>query len=173
MTNVNLKHVQQLAQRQMSLEDALDAAEKEVKKIKADLVIVAEKEIPEVLDRAEIETITLSDGSVISIKTSYQAHISEEHRKKAFAWLRKKNLDGLIKHDVTVPFAKGEEKKAQTFLKWIRGKMPDHEITDKEAVHAQTLKAFVREQIENGKNIPMDLFGVHKVVRATIKRSAH
>ena len=31
----------------------------------------------------------------------------------------------------------------------------------KEAVHPQTLKAFVREQVETGKELPFDLFGVY------------
>jgi hypothetical protein len=38
-------------------------------------------------------------------------------------------------------------------------------------VHAQTLKAFVREMMESGATIPLDLFGVHMGRKAVIKRA--
>ena len=38
-------------------------------------------------------------------------------------------------------------------------------------VHAQTLKALVRERIEAGKDMPTELFGVFPDTKTTIKRS--
>jgi hypothetical protein len=37
-------------------------------------------------------------------------------------------------------------------------------------VHSQTLKAWVRERVENGESFPMQLFGAYIGQRATIKR---
>ena len=39
----------------------------------------------------------------------------------------------------------------------------------KEAIHPQTLNAFVREQLEAGINLPPELFSVHRVSKAVIK----
>ena len=46
------------------------------------------------------------------------------------------------------------------------GYLPDQ----KKEVHPQTLKAFVKEQLQKGQAVPMDLFGVFTGHRATIKR---
>ena len=38
-----------------------------------------------------------------------------------------------------------------------------------ESVHAQTMKAFLKEQIAKGSDIPLDLFGARPVWVATVK----
>ena len=40
----------------------------------------------------------------------------------------------------------------------------------KESVHSMTLKAFIREQVEKGGEIPRDLFNVYVGQRTTIGR---
>ena len=42
--------------------------------------------------------------------------------------------------------------------------------TDKTGVHAMTFKAFVREQVESGRNLPFDLLGIYIGQKATIKK---
>ena len=41
---------------------------------------------------------------------------------------------------------------------------------NRKSVHPSTLKAFVREQIEMGKELPLDLLGVHIGQRSEIRR---
>ena len=43
------------------------------------------------------------------------------------------------------------------------------DVSQKKKVEPMTLKAFVREQIQSGQNIPMDLFGVYVSNKTTIK----
>ena len=38
-------------------------------------------------------------------------------------------------------------------------------------IHPQTLRAFVKERVENGDDFPMELFGAYVGQRAIIKRS--
>ena len=45
-----------------------------------------------------------------------------------------------------------------------------YSFTDKEAVHPQSLSAFIREQTEKGKALPHDLLGVHIGQTTKIKR---
>ena len=42
-------------------------------------------------------------------------------------------------------------------------------VTQKEKVESSTLRAFVREQIEAGKQIPMETFGVYVANKTIIK----
>jgi hypothetical protein len=166
---MDLEYISALAKKQLQLEQKVVDAEAKVKEAKEALDVIAVKELPTAMEEAEIETITLDDGSSISVKPSYQASISKANEAAAFKWLKEHKLDGLIKHEVKIPFAKGEEKEAKRFLQWAQKNLKNQAFTDKKAVHAGTLKAFVREQIENGENLPMELFGVFKVIRAVIK----
>jgi hypothetical protein len=41
--------------------------------------------------------------------------------------------------------------------------------SDKEGVHAQTLKAFIKEQMAKGVDVPLELFGAYPYSKAVIK----
>ena len=45
-----------------------------------------------------------------------------------------------------------------------------HVVEHKESVHAGTLTAFVKEQMGEGNNIPMDLLGVFEYSKTKITR---
>lgn len=169
--NTALKRISKLAKLQIKYEDEVEKAEANLKQAKENLRKVAEVDLPEAMESVEMEEFKLEDGSKIKIDTKYQAGISAANTAKAFAWLRKHNLDSMIKHQVTVEFGKGEDKKAKAALKLMQTKGYRHK--DKQSVHNQTLKAFVREQLEAGADLPLDLFGVVRQTVAKITRPAH
>ena len=171
--NTALKRISSLAALQMRYEDELEAAEKEVKKIKDKLRQVSEDDLPEAMESVEMSEFVLEDGSSIKISDKYVASIPSQEKNpkkhaKALKWLRDHGFDGLIKQDVTVSFAKGEEKKAAAVIKQLNTK--GYRFKNKEGVHAGTLKAFIKEQLEEGTNIPLDLFQADKLTFAKITR---
>ena len=64
----------------------------------------------------------------------------------------------MIKNQVSATFGKGEDVTATEFVDKIQelGYTPQQKLW----VEPMTLKAFVREQINEGKEIPMEKFGV-------------
>lgn len=166
---MELSLITQLANRQLELEDEVATIEEQLKLKKQELRAVAEKDLPEALLNEGVEQIKLENGRVISIKTSYHASIPEARKGEAFGWLRANGYDGIIKRDVIAKFGKGEDDLAGALFNYLRKKLPNVEVTDKETVHASTLKAFVKERIEEGENIPMEAFGVFVVTEAKIK----
>ena len=58
--------------------------------------------------------------------------------------------------DVTVTFGRGEDNKASEYANLAKGQ--GYEPVQKIGVHAQTLKAVVRERLEAGHEMPSDLF---------------
>tara|TARA_R110000765_G_scaffold22398_1_gene57247 strand:- start:30 stop:605 length:576 start_codon:yes stop_codon:yes gene_type:complete len=144
------------------LDDKLKAA-------KAKLMQLTDYDLPDIMQEIGLTDFTLEDGSKLSIKQTYGSRIPVEHREAAFAWLKTHGHDDIIKNVVSVPFGRGEDTTAVEFMELAQtnGYLPDQ----KREVHPQTLKAFVKEQLEKGKAIPMDLFGVYTGHRATIKRS--
>ena len=80
------------------------------------------------------------------------------------------NLGDIIKNDVTVTFGRGEDNKASEYANLAKGQ--GYEPVQKIGVHAQTLKAVVRERLEAGREMPSDLFKTYagnstKITRRT------
>lgn len=132
--------------------------------------VVEEKYLPEAMQRIGLRDFTTDHGQCISIETHYAASITEARKDDAFAWLRDHGHGALIKRNVAVQFGKGEDAKAITFLELIRNYYPQQATTDKTSVHPQTLKAFVKTELEGGRDVPFDLLGVHIVQKAKISK---
>lgn len=132
----------------------LDTATKAYNKIAMD-------ELPTLLRELKLKEITLADGSKIAVKKEYNAAITDERRDEALKWLTENKFGGMIKAAVTIEFPSGKEKAAGVFARKMQKEFD--EVTLKAGVHAATLKAFVKEQLEAGaKKFPLKLFGVHE-----------
>ncbi len=163
-----LGRVQSLVQAQLDLEDRIRALEAELKQSKEDLVHVQENELPSALQEYGMTDIIMKDGSRISIRQEYYATIKEEYRAAAFDWLINNGHADLIKHDITTSFTKGQDDEAREVMELLQDNNVD--FVDKKHVHPQTLRAFVREQVEDGKPIPLETFSVHVRQVAKIQR---
>lgn len=165
-----LKRIEFFGNRQRELIKEIAEAENRVELLKGKLRRIVEQDMPEAMDAANMATFTLQDGIKVSVKSFYAASIPEERKEEAFDWLKEHEFDGMIKADVKVQFGKGEFEIAQSFIQFIRGfneKAIEPEY--KENVHWQTLRKFVQEQIEGGKPLPLDLFGVFVGRKAEVK----
>ena len=139
-----------------------------IKEEKKKLLKLTDEDLPALLHEIGMAKFELDDGSKIELKPTYGAHIKVDNRDAAFGWLRSNGFDDIIKNTVSCIFGRGEDKKAETFIKVAHDAgVP---ASQKEEVHPSTLKAFVMERVENGEEFPMDLFGAYVGQRATIKR---
>lgn len=165
-----LQRISFFGAKQKALTKDIANAENTVTLLKEKLRRLVEQDLPEAMDAARMSTFSLEDGTTIKVKPFYAASIPEERKEEAFDWLKQHDFDGMIKADVKVQFGKGEFEIAQAFLEFIRGfnmKAVDPEY--KEHVHWQTLRKFVQEQIEGGKPLPLDMFGVFVGRKAELK----
>ena len=85
---------------------------------------------------------------------------------RLFNWLRENNHGDLIKNNVSLTFGRNQDNEAKSIVDDLRKK--GHNVKQAEKVEPMTLKAFVREQIEKGKDVPADLFGVYVATRTKI-----
>lgn len=131
-----------------------------------------EDAIPSIMQEMNIKRIVMSDGSEISIKNDWHAHISEANQPAAFQWLLDNNFGSLIKTNLIIQFPSGSEGHEQAealALACMDEEMGDsHEV--KESIHPQTLKSFVRERFENDEAFPLQLFGAYPATVAQIKQ---
>jgi hypothetical protein len=151
----------------LELQTQMQKCEEHLKSLHEEERLLSEQEIPNLMQKAGISMLKLADGSSVEIKPFYAAKIPVSKTDEAFKWLRDKGFGDIIKNNVTVTFGKAQDNAARVIYEDL--KSAGHNVIQKEKVESSTLKAFVREQIENGKDVPMDLFGVYVANKTKIK----
>ena len=128
---------------------------------------LSEEVIPTLMQQAGVSSITLDDGTSVQVSPYYYAKIQEANKDEAFRWLRENNHGDLIKNNLSVSFGKGEDADAVKLKESLekQGLVVDQ----KQDVHWQTLRGFVKEQIEKNKTIPSETFGLYIANRTKIK----
>ena len=166
--NVNeAKNLSDMVRELRRVDKEIEEAEKQMKLLKENRQKLTTELIPGLMDTMGVDRLDV-DGVTVTRKLIVSASISEEKRERAFGWLRDNGLDDIIKNDVVVSFGRGEDNAAKNAVGILREQGFDPDI--KTHIHPQTLKAFVKERIEDGKPIDLDLFGAYVVNAADIRR---
>lgn len=155
-----LSQLQELAEKQAKAESEVARIEAELNKAKETLKSLCEVQVPALMDQIGITEFKTASGLVIKVDETIRASIPKARTLEAFAWLRAHNHAALIKRELSVAFGKGEDAKADELAASLR--LQGVELDDNATVHAQTLGAFVREQLRDGIDLPLDLFGVFR-----------
>ena len=163
-----LAKVARLANEASGLQEKVARQEKDLIDAKKALRKVTDELLPEALEDLNLEKVVMKDGSEISVNPIYGASIPRDRLVEAYDWLRQHGDGDIIKNNVTVTFAKGEDLDAQAFMVMCddQGFSPQQA----EKIEPMTLKGWLREKVETGQAIPMDLFGAYISQRAKIKR---
>ena len=151
------------------LEAELLVKEQEYKETKRKVELVSSEVIPTMMQEMNISTLKLADGTSVEVKPVYGASIPADKKEDAYTWLRENGLGDLIKNEVTVAFGRSEDNKAQQYAVLAQGQ--GYEPVQKLKVEPMTLKALVRERIENGLDMPSDLFNLFTSNRTKITRN--
>lgn len=168
-SNDKLLEIADLAQQAQDYESEIEQKEADLAATKALYRTLTEVTIPAVCAEAGgLTQVKLSSGVELKIDNFVDARITPEKAPDAFAWLREHGHDDLIKRELTLQFGRGDDKQAELVRDELcrLGLSP----SDRESVHPQTLKAFVRERMESGQAVPTDLFGVFTGQKAKIVR---
>jgi hypothetical protein len=161
------KNLSDLVRKLRHIDEAIDKTEQGLKGLKQERQKLTTELIPGVMDEMGVDRLDV-DGVAVTRKLIVSASISEDNREKAFGWLRDNGLDDIIKNDVTVSFGRGEDNAAKNAVGILREQGFDPDV--KTHIHPMTLKAFVKERVEDGKPIDLDLFGAYVVNAAEIRR---
>ena len=168
LSDNSLESIADLCTKQIQLEKEIQKLEDEISWKKGKLREISYELIPEALAERNLSELKLSDGSSVTVKKVYGASITKGKEGEALQWLRENGFEDLIKNDVTVSFGRGEDNKAGDFrgLAEAQGFMPSQRM----AVHPSTLRAFYRERVEAGQDLPPDIFNTFSGQQTKIKR---
>ena len=164
----NITSLADQVKRLRDLEDQVKADEQALKNKQREVERISGEIIPTLLSEMGLSSLKLADGSAVDVKPYYSANISLKNRESAYSWLRQNGLGDIIKNDVTVSFGRGEDNKAAEYANLAKGQ--GYQPTQKLKVEPMTLKALVRERIENGKDMPVDIFNVFVGNRTKLTR---
>ena len=132
------------------------AVEGKLKELKEQEKYISNFSIPEIMNKMNLSTVKLKDGSELSVKKVYSATMKADKKPQAIQWLRDNGLGDIVKNEITVNFGQGEENKAMAYANLARGQ--GYEPAQKEAVHAMTLKVTMEDWKNKGNDVPEDLF---------------
>lgn len=155
--------VSELAAKQLMILERIDELKEELELQNVMLMQVQDKDLPDAMAAVNLSEVKLTTGKKITIKPMYFGSATPE----GMDWLRKHGHGDLIKNEVRGNFGRGEEEQAELMRQLlIEQGVP---FSSKNSVHPQTMKAFIREQVEKGADIPLEKFKAHIINRCIIK----
>ena len=133
----------------IDLQNEIKTIEEKLNKVKEQEKFLSEHAIPSLMQSSGISMIKLEDGTEVKVSPYYYAKISEDKKEAAFAWLREKGFGDLIKNNISLDFGMNQDSEANNVVAQLKAK--GYNVFQSTTVHSGTLKAFVKEQITEGK----------------------
>lgn len=137
-----------MAQRMVgNLNERTTTASKEVARLSQEV-------LPSLMDEAAMERMVIDEDEFIRTKEVY-ASISAANAEEATRWLDDNGFGALVKTQFSIVAEKGDTR----FIKRVRALLDKAKVPYemRSGVHAGTLKAFVKEQVEAAKPLPKSI----------------
>lgn len=164
--DARLGEVSRLAKLLVDADAEVERIEELLKAAKAHVTRIREEALPGAMQEIDLKEVTLSDGSKIKVVDEVYCSITEAKKAAAFEWLEENDFGGLIKTGVEVAYGRDQRDDALAFYTKLAAEGKDVSISA--GVHAQTLKAWMKEQLAEGRNVPMELFSARSVTVAKV-----
>ena len=154
-----------------NIRQAIDDKNAEIKKLEERRDQLENDIIPSMIESGGVKSLTLTDGSKVSIKDNLRANITIENEEYCFGRLKDLGLDDVIKNQVITTFGKGQDSDATNLINELqdRGLYP----SNKKSVAWNTLAKLVEEQIAKGSmtSVDQEKFGVFTYKKVKIERN--
>jgi hypothetical protein len=167
-----------LAATARDLEREISDLEERTAEAKSRLNVVIKETLPDLMDQAGITKLELKPegnepGYGFSLGPYYSAGIAAkwpfEKKREAFKYLEEAGAGDLIKTFITSSFSREKRDEAMEFAAELRRRGIEAEVES--TVHASTLKAWLKETVEAGGDMPqLDKIGGFVGRQVTIKK---
>jgi hypothetical protein len=162
-TDTQLKGITGLCERMLKLQAEHAALMATAEAIQTKINYLSETEIPAAMKEVGMDSFSLKDGRTVEVKEEDYGSYTKDNEPAVFKWLKAKGHGDMIKSAAVVEFGKGNEALVEKLQKVLLQKAYKGCVAAfKETVHAGTFKAFVREQLAEGKPLPKQVAIFHK-----------
>ena len=182
----NLGEVSTLAKQLSEVEKRIAELEFKLKEYKILRTKISEVDLPEIMQELNLKNFTLDDGTKVTVTDFISASLPSgtailkargaerealvERKSAGLDWLRENGGADLVKNNVSVAFGKNEDADCEKFVEQLNSQNLFYKRSTE--VHAGTLKAFIKESLSLGKNVPQDTFKIYNGRRADIKKGS-
>lgn len=149
-----------MVEKYLKAKDDVTEAEEYLSSRKELLRQIEEIELPDAMSEAKMSEFKLDDGSKISIRDFMMGSLPKEPeaRQKALDWVEAHEGSEIIKTEVSMKFGKNQHNIALDLAEQLRER--GYEVNTDHGVHPQTLYAWCRELVSDGKDVDFELLGV-------------
>jgi len=165
MENDTLKKLRRLALAQFNYEELVYTLEALLKQAKEAGANIGAKMIPALMDEVGIDHYGLTPSTEVKLESKVYASLKKENNAKGIEWLEANGASAIVKRTLTIPFTTRQGALAEKVAKAVTEALGPDAVTtpveDARTVHPQTLAAYVRTELREGRDVPFDLLGVH------------
>ena len=147
------------------IQRAIEELNSELKDRNADLQRIVSNDIPEIMNGLNFKKITLNTGESVEVVDIVKGKVSD--KPKFYQWLVDNNFGDLIKTEIDVKFKREERTRAIELGKKLEGL--GFAAGLKEGIHWKTLDGFVKESLEENRDLPSDLLEVTVIQTTKVK----
>lgn len=163
-----LSGVRQVAEELVQLEDDVARLEQKLKDTKELLQKTRIEHLPEAMKAVGLRKFTLDNGIEIDVHPDLNAWIKKADQPDAFSWMEDNGHGSIIKNEFKVPLGKGvPQERTQELVQFLDAN--EYEFSNTNSIHPGTLKAWAREQLKEGNEIP-EAINIFEFEVAKVKR---
>ena len=167
-----LAQLARLAERHRRAQQLVLKREQELAAAQAELQLVSEKLIPELMQELGVKEYSTTDGQRVTVERKLRVSVPVATREACYTWLEVNGLSPLIKRTFTVAFGRDEEAWARRFAADLRRRKREVNVTEERRVESSTLNKALRTLLEEGQvTVPLEMFGAHWQTSTKVERN--
>jgi hypothetical protein len=169
-----LAQITHTATEQLAAEVKVAEAEEVLETAKADLRVIQERDLPELMDAAMQEKVTTSNGLDVKLGETIRASIPKATLAVGVGWLETNEHEQLVKEEVKFQVDRySDDTDSLAVMRWLLEQLEALPVVDgmtrKISVNPASLSAFCREQLGQGQDLPHGILGIFRQVKTTVK----
>ncbi len=133
----------------------MTAKEEELKVAKEQYNMIADNDLPEAMDAADVDTATTPSGITVIVSPEVRVNVTKKDMPEACDWFIRNGHGDIVKRDFTVSFGAKEHEASTNFYTDLRNVLRDktynRDIEIEKTVHGKTLKSFVTKKLQKGE----------------------
>ena len=152
--------------------EAERASEESAAKAKKDAEIVRRYEeelIPAAMDAIGQKECTTLSGRHIKVVEDMSHSLAAERKEEGFRWLEENGHGGIIRQELVVNLAKGQNDLAARVIELLQKSHPNLNLSQRRDVAPATLKSLLKTLMQSGVLVPLETFKIRKFRKAKIE----
>lgn len=160
-----LRELRDQAATMIDLQHQRDEAQTVIDDLDRRLYELSSRTLPELMADVGLHSVEPYEGFFIRLKSWYKATLPKapQDRELALVWLREHDAGDLVKTEVAVSFGRGEDNLVGDVVghlqQYLEEAGVERPVSREATIHWGTYTAWVKERMEAGETLPLELLG--------------